>query len=486
MTVAAYNSASDLVTAIKRREVRAREVLDHHLERVTRYNPAINAVVALDVDRAFATADRIDAALDQGQDIGPLAGLPMTVKDSFETEGLVTTSGAVELAGHIPARDAVAVARLKAAGAIVFGKTNLPYMAGDLQSYNAVYGTTNNPWDVTRAAGGSSGGAGAALAAGLTPLELGSDIGGSIRNPAHFNGVTGHKPSFGIVPAAGHVPPMPGAAADCLDIGVMGPLARDVGDLELAMDVLAGPSGTAARGWSLTLPPARHLRLDDYRIGVWMDDPRFPIDSDMARLIEGALDALARAGAKVDRAARPAIDLADAFEVYLTLLYGALSGGLPEEVFAKMAGRASKLDATDTSLKARYARNIAQSHRTWLAADERRHRMCRIWETFFADHDAVIAPVVPTPAFPHDHSTWIERTITINGETRPYLENIVWAGLTGMVYLPSTVVPIGRTPAGLPVGVQIIGALYEDRTTLDLAHRLEAEIGGFEPPPGYR
>jgi len=251
-------SAGELARAIREREVSSRELLEELLGRAERVNPALNAIVAWDVDRARAAAAAADEVTATGEPLGALHGVPMTVKDTYETEGLVTTAGAPELAQYVPQADAVVVARLKAAGAIIFGKTNSPLYAGDWQTYNDVYGRTNNPWDVTRTVGGSSGGAAAAVAAGLTPLEFGSDIGGSIRIPAHYNGVFGLKPSWGIVPLRGHIPGPPGSLVDP-DIGVAGPIARSVADLKLALGLVAGPLPQEAAGWRLELDPGPAL-----------------------------------------------------------------------------------------------------------------------------------------------------------------------------------------------------------------------------------
>src|ERR1700694_3687334 len=259
-----FATTTELTRAVRNRTISSRELLDHILARVDQHNPGLNAIVAFDLDRARAAADAADAATTKGDAAGSLHGLPMTVKDVWETEGLVTTSGAPELKDYVPQADALAVGRLKAAGAIIFGKTNTPLYAGDFQTFNDVYGLTNNPWNTSRTAGGSSGGAAAAVAAGLTPLELGSDIGGSIRNPAHFNGGYGLKPSWGVVPSRGHIPGPPGSLVES-DVNCNGPLARSLEDLRLALGVVAGPGPEDAAGWRLELEvgPA----IDDVRGG---------------------------------------------------------------------------------------------------------------------------------------------------------------------------------------------------------------------------
>jgi amidase len=332
MTDWADRSATEIVAGIRAKEVSSRELLAAFLDRVERRRD-LNAVVTLDVERATAAATRADEAVAAGEPLGALHGLPMTVKDAFETEGLRTTSGAPELADHVPERDADAVARLRAAGAVIFGKSNLPLYAGDIQTYNEVFGVTNNPWDRGCCAGGSSGGAAAALAARLTPLELGSDIGGSIRNPAHYCGVTGLKPTFGIVPIRGHIPGPPGSLSEG-DIGVAGPMARTVPDLELALDVLAGPDETRAAAWRLELPPPRADALGGYRVATWLDDPYAPIDRSVGELVERAVGTLAEGGAKIDEGASLGVDLQEIAEVFIQLLVGVLANGYPPEVLA--------------------------------------------------------------------------------------------------------------------------------------------------------
>ncbi len=482
-----YGVAVDHLAKLRAREVGCRELLDQHISRIERLNPAINAVVALDIEGARARADDADAALARGEDWGPLHGLPMTIKDSFETAGLVTTSGAPELAAHVPAADAAAVARLKAAGAIVFGKTNLPIYAADLQTYNDVYGVTNNPWDVSRCAGGSSGGAAAALAAGLTPLELGSDIGGSIRNPAHYCGVFGHKPSYGIVPMRGHIPGPPGALSTT-DIAVAGPLARSVEDLELALGVIAGPDQWEGRGWRLEMPPPRHALPGDTRVAAWLDDPGCPIDGEVAAVLEAAVEAIVRSGVAVDRKARPGFDFLHSHRVYQRLLTPIMADGMSEATLARYAEqtRAMPPESEDDSPTERFRRYAISRHVDWLRADGERAKLRAAWAAFFEDFDILLAPVTPTVAYPHDHQPdWGKRTITVNGKPAPYAEQIAWAGLIGVGMLPSTVAPVGLSASGLPVGMQIVGPYLEDRTALHFARAVAEATGGFRPPPGY-
>jgi len=375
------------------------------------------------------------------------------------------------------------VQRLIDAGAVVFGKTNLPRYADDMQSYNEIYGTTNNPWDPTRSPGGSSGGSAAALASGLTGLELGTDIGGSIRSPAHYCGVYGHKPSFGLVSRRGHIPPSPGVLS-VRDISVAGPMGRAADDLDLALDVIAGPDKAQATAWRLALPPARHADLKSYRVAAWLDDPACPVDEGVLAPLVQAVEGLRGAAVEVDDSARPDLGLADSHDIYVSLLYSVYGLSLPDDRFEHFAALAQELPATDTTTRARFARAVTQPHRDWLATEERRQQLRARWAAFFTDFDVLLAPVVSTAAFAHDHSQPMnQRTLVVNGAPRPYLDQLIWAGLAGVCYLPATAAPVGFTPAGLPVGVQVIGPYLEDRTPIDFARRLADVVGGYVRPP---
>ncbi len=481
MTALHFRSAADLVHLLERREIGAVELLDHYIARVEQHNPALNAIVATDFERARAAAKAADA----GPRKGRLHGLPMTIKDAYEVAGLRSTGGAPEYADHVPAEHADAVARIEAAGGIVFGKTNVPYMSGDLQSFNAVYGTTNNPWDLTRGPGGSSGGAAAALAAGLTGLELGSDIGGSIRTPAHFCGVFGHKPSFDIVSKRGHIPGPPGAIGGS-DLSVSGPLGRSAADLELLLDVVAGPSAQEATGWRLELPAPRATSPKGLRVAVWLDEPFCEIDQEMAGLLRNAAEALGDAGARIDWHARPGFSFAQSTEIYLQLLHSVIAAGYPEALRARFVEAKQHLDPEDKSHRALQIRGGAMSHTEWIVLNERRARLRAQWRDFFRDYDVVLAPVFIRPAFPHDHNPdFHSRRLEVNGVEREYLDALLWAGPAVVSYLPASAAPVGLTKAGLPVGIQIIGPYLEDRTTLAVAGMIESLLGGFRAPPGY-
>jgi amidase len=452
MSDIAFQPAHALADAICRRELSSRELLEHYLDRIERLNPPLNAVVTLDAESARRAADDADAALARGEVVGPLHGVPMTVKDTYETAGMRTTCG-LPAWDRVPERDADAVARVRAAGAVVFGKTNTPVMAGDLQTVNPIFGTTNNPWDTTRSPGGSSGGAAAALAAGLTGLELGSDIAGSIRVPSSWCGTCGHKPSWGVVPQRGHLPPPPGALAPG-DLGVMGPMARDVADLELMLRILAGPDAQRAVGWRLELPPPRAKSLSQLRLACWLDDLAYPVEDDVRGVLEQAVSTVARAGARVVDAPAPA--------------------PLPELVALHMKLLRPLMDGSSKLL-----------HRDWLAANERREQLRVAMAQYFRDVDALLMPVAVVPAIPHDHREPLAgREIRVDDRVRPYLDLFGWVGLATVAYLPATVVPVGITQAGLPVGIQVVGPYLEDYTSLVAARCIEELLGGFVPPPG--
>jgi len=483
MTEVAFRSAAALAAAIHRRELGSRELLEHYLARVDRHNAALNAIIVTDLERARRRADEADAALARGENWGPLHGLPMTVKESFDVIGMPTTWGLPELEGNLPPANALAVDRLFGAGAVIFGKTNVPVMLADSQSYNPVYGTTNNPWNRSLTPGGSSGGASAALAAGLTALEIGSDIGGSIRNPAHYCGVYGHKPSYGIAPPRGQSLPGNVAAAD---ISVIGPLGRSAADIALALDIIAGPDPIEAAGWRLALAPTRGSALSDFRVAIMLDDPNCEVDREIQDMLQNLADFLAREGVHVSDRARPDIDLAHSHAVYIRLLRAATSRRLNQQEFEQQTETVRRLDPDDQSYFARTLRANTLSHRDWLAGNEERHRLRLKWAEFFREYDLLLSPVTAGAAYPHDHAgeRW-ERTILVNGKCVPVTDDLFWAGLSGLVYLPTTVAPVGSTSEGLPVGVQIIGPQYGDHSCIVFAGLLEEAFRGFVAPPGF-
>jgi amidase len=478
----AFLPAHRLAALVRQKKVGCLELLNLYLDRVEKYNAKLNAIVVLDAERARKRARAADRALAKGEVWGPLHGVPITIKESFDVEGLPTTWGRPELRDNIAPRNALAVERLLQAGAVLFGKSNVPRLLADWQTFNPIHGTTNNPWDVARVPGGSSGGAAAALAAGLTALETGSDIGASIRNPAHYCGVFGHKSTFGVCSSEGQtLPPYQRES----DIAVIGPLARSARDLEIAFKAIAGPDAADATGWQLRLPRAPDKTWRQWKIGVLLDAPNAEVDSSVQERIQAVAEFLARRGAKVDDRARPDIDLAEAHRVFLQLLRAATTRALTDEMFARHQEAARRTRPDDDSYYAWMVKANTMHHRDWLYLNEKRHRMRLKWGEFFREHDLLLCPPAATPAFVHNQQgeRW-ERMVSVNGKPQPSTTQMFWAGYSGMCYLPSTVAPAGFS-AGLPVGVQIVGPQYGDLTCIAFAQLLERELQGFVAPPGY-
>lgn len=482
MSELAFKSATELAAMIQAKEIGALELLEHYLDRVERYNPALNAVIVLDAERARARAKEADAALARGELWGPLHGVPMTIKESYNVAGLPTTNGRPDMKDNIAESDALAVERLNAAGVVLFGKTNVPLNLADFQSYNEVYGTTNSPWDLERVPGGSSGGSAAALAAGLCGFESGSDIGGSIRNPAHYSGVFGHKPTWGLIPPRGHA--LPGYLVQP-DLSVVGPLARSAADLELGVLAMAGPDELDGVGLKLDLPRPRHASLGDYKVAVWTNDAMAPVSQEVQDRVAAVAKTISDAGGTADFEARPDIDMKDAADTFQTLLWSAMAARTPDADFAKLHEAAAALSPDDQSAGAKLLRTQTITHHDHYTAHNKRMFLRWAWDAFFKEYDALIAPIMATPAFAHDHRPMGERKIEIDGVERPYFEQLFWAGLAVCSYLPSTVIPTGPNKDGLPIGIQIIGRQYGDLENIGLAKLLEAEGYAFTAPPGY-
>ena len=454
-------SATRQAAAIRKRDITSLALLEHLIARIARINPALNAVITTDFDGARAAAAAADAALARGATVGPLHGLPVTIKDALETEGMRSTGGATELHNNIPARDAPVVRALKDAGAIVFGKTNLPRWSGDVQAFNEMFGTTENPWQTGRVPGGSSGGAAAAVAAGLTAFEIGTDIGGSIRIPSAYCGVFGHKPSFGIVPSTGYLDHAAGGITEA-DVNVLGPIARSADDLEMLLGLLLRKDGPLVA--RLPPPPAEVRTL---RVAAWLDDDFCRVDDEVLAVLTRATDALAASGIAVDRHARPPINAAAAAGLGMWLVGAAVEQSSPDDVAEGSAGRPG-----------------ATTHRAWLDAHRAREAIREQWAQFFTQYDAVLLPVTFVPPFPHlQTGTFGDRTLTCNGAVRPYSDIVRWTILTGMAYLPVTVPPIGLSRSGLPIGVQVVGPYGSDYRTIRLAAHLAELCGGYRPPP---
>jgi len=449
-------SAVDLVAALAARSIGALELTDAAIARIEALDDEINAVVVRDFDRAREAARAADAALLRGER-APLLGLPMSVKESHNVAGLPTTWGFEEFRDWRAPTDSLGVSRLKAAGAIILGKTNIPPALADWQSANPIHGRTRNPWDLTRTPGGSSGGGAAALATGMVPLEFGSDIGGSVRIPAAFCGVYGHKPTHGLIPSRGHAPPTRDGGEP--PISVVGPLARTAADLELALDILAGPAAEEAVAYRLDLPAARHARLADFRVLVIDSHPCARVESEISERLAVLAQDLSRAGARVTHGSDLLPDLEDAHRVYMDVLVAVMSRRRPPEP------------------------NGLSAH-AWMGLLEEQTLIRRKWAAVFQAFDVVLTPVLGVVAFPHieEPDVW-KRTLRIDGAEVPYRPQIAWPGMATLAHLPATAAPMGMTRGGLPIGLQIIGPCLEDRTPIAFARLLEREYGGYAPPP---
>lgn len=478
-----FQSAEEIAAALRAGVVTSVELTDAAIARIERDDKAINAICVPDFDNARAAARAADRARARGED-RPLLGIPVTVKESYDMAGLPTTWGIPQYADYVPTEDAVQVSRLKAAGAVILGKTNVPLMLRDIQSFNEIYGTTNNPWDHGRTSGGSSGGSAAALACGFGALSIGSDLAGSLRTPAHFCGIYAHKPTLGLAPTRGMVaPPAPALPVD-LDLAVVGPMARTARDLTLLLDVMAGPDPlTHGVAYDVVLPPARHDRLADFRVLVVEEHPLIPTGAAVRAGVNRVAEALVDEGARVERHSPLLPDPTEAATLYMQLMLSNAAAGLPLDVYRQLQTRAAALGEDDRGLDAARLRGMVLSHRDWVAANNGRELHRHGWRRLFSEFDAVVCPITPTPAYPHDHNGDLEdRYIDIDGVEYPYFDQLVWAGMATMPGLPATAIPAGHSPEGLPVGVQLIGPMFEDRTPLRLAELLEQKIGGFRAP----
>ena len=478
-----FRTAKQLAAAIRNKKVGCLELLDLYLARIDAYNPKLNAIVVEDRDGARKRARAADRAVAKGESWGPLHGVPMTIKESYDVAGMPTTWGDPALRNNVATRNALSVDRLQAAGVVLFGKSNVPLMLADWQSYNDVYGSTSNPWDPARTPGGSSGGSAAALAAGLCGIEAGSDIGASIRNPAHYCGVYGHKPTWGVVSPRGQA--LPGRVSQG-DISVIGPMARGADDLMIGLDAMAGPDSIDGRGWKLALPKPAKTELRQFKVAVMLEDRNSDVDVTVQHLLQRLADFLGRNRVKVSLTARPAVDFDEQHRLYVKLLRAATSGRQSDAEFRANLERCVSLDPSDESYYARMLRANTLFHREWLAANEARNKMRIAWDEFFKEWDLLLCPAAASAAFPHDQQgERHDRLVTVNNKRVPTTDQLFWAGISGVVYLPGTVAPIGLTPDGLPVGVQIIGPQYADKTCIHFARLLERDYQAFVPPPGY-
>ena len=471
-----------LISKINNKEISSQELLEIQLEHISEHNASINAVITINEDLALKKAIEADEAMQKGENWGPLHGLPITMKDAYEVKDIISTGGSVKWKDHIPASNAVVADRLQQAGAIVFGKTNVPLLSGDWQSYNELFGVTNNPWNTHKTPGGSSGGSAAAVSMGFSSLEVGSDIGGSVRVPAHFCGVYGLKPSYGLIPLLGHLPPPPGILSHQDTLSVAGPIARSPKDIQIALAVLAGTSPLEQKGWKLDLPPAKHQKIKDFRVAIWPNDPFCNVENAISDAIEGFANQIGKLGATVQET-NPGVSLQMNDDIYWNMSMPIIASGFPKSTLEKMKEFLRNSDPNDTNLRVRHARAALLKHKSWLSFNERRLHIKAMWEEFFASFDVLICPVVFTTAFDHNHEPdMYNRTITVDGVDRKYFELTVWPSVATLPQLPSVAIPIGHNAEGLPIGVQVIGPYLEDYTPIAFAQAIEGVCSGYTPP----
>ncbi|MFE2639447.1 amidase family protein [Streptomyces scopuliridis] len=478
--------ARDQISALHQGTISSRDLVEQYLQHIAKANPALNAVVTIDAEGARAAADRADRHLaETGKPIGPLHGLPMTLKDALEVAGVRTTCGSPDLKDHVPDQDADAVALLRAAGAVILGKTNVPTMCADLQTSNPIFGKTKNPYNASKTAGGSSGGPAVSVASGFSPLEVGSDLAGSLRLPAAYCGVFALRTSRGaspIVPTRGHIPRLPGWATSS-DMITLGPIARTADDLDLLLDVLAQPAPADRAGWKIDLPAPAKKQISQYRVGIWSDDAYCRVDADTRALMDRIAQLVRKTGARIDDTTRP-VDFKASDLLFTQLMYATASATASEEAFAADVAAADKVPADDPS--ALYLRSRTMRHHEWLVSDEKRQQYRAAWAAYFNEHDILITPATPTAAV--DDQTNVpapQREIRVDGQPRGYYEQTSWLNLSSPVGLPSVVLPAGTTESGLPLSVQIIGPHLADRTVIAAAKHLTQLLGNPATPPRF-
>ncbi len=476
-----FSPATDMLTALHEGQISALELFDLHLERIERYNPQLNAIVTPDYDRARQTAIAADETRAQGQD-KPLLGLPIVIKDCIYVAGLPTTGGIPDRAQAIASSDAQIVARLRTAGAVIMGKTNVPPYAADWQSNNPIFGRSNNPWNLEHTPGGSTGGGAAVIAAGLSPLEVGGDLGGSIRIPAAFCGIYGHKSSETALPRGGHFPG-PNYTNPVIGMSVLGPLARSAADLKLAFKVMAGPDIGEDVAWRLELPPPRHKRLADYRVAVLPPIAWLSVDAEIMAAQDKLVTELGRTGATV-KVTQPQKfgDLRAYYKIYRSILWALSSAGMSK---AERHKQADKFRASGDEFLTANADGLEATAADYLKWFARREKYRAAYRDFFQEWDILLAPANIVNAFPHTDLPYSQRKLKINGQDIPYHLQSLYPSLGNLSGQPSTAFPLGLTQAGLPIGLQALGPYLEDRTTLHFAALIEQTCGGFQPPPGY-
>jgi len=473
-----FETATRLARAIRNGRLSSREVTEAHLDRIARLNGPLNALVVVDGERARQAARAADRR--KNASLGPLHGVPITIKEAFDVKGLATTSSHPPLKGNIAREDASLVGRLRAAGAVILGKTNVPELCADFQTDSPLFGTTKNAWDTRRTAGGSTGGGAVAVAARLSPLELGSDIGGSVRNPAHYNGIFALKPTEWRVPGHGHVPDLPGRTRTTRYMGVFGPLARSVEDLQTALGIIAGPDGHDAEAAPVPLGAVPALKAKDLRIAVVESNPLVKVSADTAAVVQATVRLLTKAGAKVKRAEPEGLDWRQGWDDWSDLFLYQVRALQPLSERERSFAAGESADPSTRSA-ARTARlDLAE----FFAVLDRRDRIMRQCEAFLDDYDAWLMPVMPDAAFIRQKQS---EPLRIDGVEHPYFfagtSYNYLANLTGQ---PSIVLPCGLSREGLPIGLQLTGKRWGEAKLLGIAKVLEKLLPPCPVPPDYK
>ncbi len=448
-------SVTELARTIRCGEISAVDVVQCHLDRIDAVNPAINAVVTLARDPALERAQRCDDALSRGEVFGPLHGVPMTIKDAFETAGVVTSAGTKGLAGYIPEQDATVVQRLRAAGAILLGKTNTPEITLRFSTDNAVHGRTNNPYDLERIPAGSSGGAAAIVAAGGSPFDIGSDTGGSIRLPAHCCGVAGIKPTAGRVSRAGHIPFLEFGATEAFT--QVGPIARAVKDLTLLLSIIAGPDGRDPSLVPMPLGDPHGVNLAGLRVAFYTEIGLRTPTAETVDIVRALAAALTRRGSHVEEACPPQMELSR--DLWRDLMVS--DGGAAVRQFLQSVGTTEMHPFLDWTQD---GEDVPSSAYVRLLAAWNAYRVENL--RYLDRYDVVVAPVAPAPAPKHDEPTPFNYTFAYN-----------------LLGWPVVVVRCGTSSDGLPVGVQVVSRPWREEVALAVAEQLEIEFGGWQPPP---
>ena len=481
MALDPFSTATEIAAAIRLRRVSASEILQLYLERIEKHNPALNAICTLDEAGARARAREADAALARGELWGPLHGVPMTIKDALETAGVRTTAGYPPLANHVPAKDATAVARLRAAGAVLMGKTNVPPLSADGRADNPIFGRTNNPWNLERTPGGSTGGGAAAVAAGLSAFDVGSDLAASVRVPAHWCGLFGLKPTEGRVPNTGHIPEVPGTPHALRHMNTLGPLARSVDDLATILKVIAGPDDA---DWETAPAPLEDAPLPRLSSLTFSWSAQFAGEtpsretSDALSVLAGKLSEI---GCKVEKRSPAGFDFEDAWETWGEIV-------IAERVVTQGEAareRVEKLSAAlgDLPVARGAARGARASVAEYMIALTRRDRLISALEAFFRGCDAWLCPVAYGPAIGHvPFGTPVE----VDGRKVPYfLATTAFTSPFNLTGHPAVVLPLAITKEGLPIGVQVLGRRWGEPALLALAKQLALVSGPFRAPPGF-